>query len=438
VKFEKCEITLSIKIQAEYDIIVCGGGVAGFCAAIAAARAGVKTALVESSGMLGGVMTRGGNPEIGLFYANGKRIIGGIGWEFVNLLKKQGDAIFPDFENERVHSRLNIHVNPFEAALMMDEMCFKDGVDLYFNHSVVDVISEGTDVKTVKGAVLSSISGLSLLEGTVIIDCTGDGSVSVFAGAKYEIGDDATGDVQPATLGFVIGGYDLNDIDREKAEIAYERAKTNGELTTGDYWPNRNIYDLFFSKGINANHIHLGVKGNNLLSVEQTEARRSVSRLINWARNNIKGAENIEITGFSEELSKREWRRVVCNKKVTVEEYVNAIDYDDAVCYSYYPIDLHQNGENSLYNSDIKMGEVPKIPYGALVVKGFNNLLVAGRCICSDRLANSALRVKSSCMAIGQVAGSAAAISVKYGCGVDNVSIDDIKKLCADLGAINP
>jgi hypothetical protein len=134
----------------------------------------------------------------------------------------------------------------------------------------------------------------------------------------------------------------------------------------------------------------------------------------------------------------REWRRIKCLTQVTCEDYVAGRKYDDAVCYSYYPIDLHRTSEAPLFNIFMEENVVPTIPYSAMVVKGFSNLLVAGRCIDSDRLANSALRVKSSCMAMGQSAGVAAAIASDKQLACKDVVVDEIKGVLIKQDAIFP
>ncbi|HHV94953.1 MAG TPA: FAD-dependent oxidoreductase, partial [Clostridiaceae bacterium] len=124
---------------------------------------------------------------------------------------------------------------------------------------------------------------------------------------------------------------------------------------------------------------------------------------------------------------------------ITVDEYISAYEYPDSICNSFYPIDLHRDGMEKIYQIFLEEGKVPKIPLSALIVKGFDNLYVAGRCASGDRLAQSAFRVKASCMAMGQAAGAAAAVAVKE----NNASsrgccLDHIKEILRKDGAIVP
>lgn len=163
-----------LPILGQYDVVVGGGGVAGFCAAMQAARAGARTALVEQYGMLGGIMTGGGNPEIGLFYRGNRPVIAGIGWELVQRLAKAGWASIPEFSAEYAHSQQNVRVNGPMAAAYMDAMCEEAGVHLLLHHTLSDALTEDGRVR---GVVLPTKSGLQILKGTIFIDATGDGPV---------------------------------------------------------------------------------------------------------------------------------------------------------------------------------------------------------------------------------------------------------------------
>src|SRR5690554_1913787 len=208
-----CKYQKDIEVIGEYDVIVCGGGSAGFTAAVQAARAGLGTCLVERYGMLGGVLTTGGNTQVALFYAEGEQIVSGIGWEFVNRLEESGWASIPDFKPGVHHSCLGVKVNAPMAAWMLDEMCLEAGVKLMLHSGVTDVILSGEEnsSKKIKGVIIATKTGLKALYGKVIIDCTGDGDVAALSGAEYEIGDPVTGELQPGTLRFYFTGYDINE-----------------------------------------------------------------------------------------------------------------------------------------------------------------------------------------------------------------------------------
>jgi len=236
-------------------------------------------------------------------------------------------------------------------------------------------------------------------------------------------------------------GYDPDGISAGDVKNSFADGVENGELSRHDYWPwpNGNPYGIFVSGGDNANHIY-PVNGTDIESKTKAEieGRRSVARTVNWARKYIKGAEKAEPAACGTEVGIRETRRIIGEKYVTCEDYLEAKVYGDAICYAYYPVDLHTGNEKSLKNIFLEKGRVPTIPYGALVPKGFENLLVAGRCLSSDRLANSAVRVKAFCMAMGQAAGMAAELAIKSGVQVKDIDIIKLKENLKASGAIVP
>ena len=183
--------TVNIVRRRSYDVVVCGGGTAGFCAAVAAAKCGARTAVVERWGMLGGTMTVGGVPAPALFRAHGGQIIAGIGWELMTALAEQGFASLPEPPFDAPHPRLAVQLNPFQAAVMMDEMARQAGVELLFHQTAADVEAENGHVKAV---LTAGPEGMERIEGRVFIDCSGDGLVSALAGAGFELSDE----LQPA------------------------------------------------------------------------------------------------------------------------------------------------------------------------------------------------------------------------------------------------
>ena len=167
-----------------YDIIVCGAGSAGFCAAVAAARMGAKTALVEKYNTPGGILTVLGNNSIDQFnnpfIADKKMVITGIGWELVLRLHKEGYARIPDMNAPREnHEQYGVKVNPVAAAKIMDDMLLESGVSLYYGQSVVD--AETVDGR-IESILIATKSGLKRLGAKIFIDCTGDGDLAAFAG----------------------------------------------------------------------------------------------------------------------------------------------------------------------------------------------------------------------------------------------------------------
>ena len=148
--------------------------------------------------------------------------------------------------------------------------------------------------------------------------------------------------------------------------------------------------------------------------------------------------ENIRLAYLSPECGIRETVRIKGKKTVTQEDYLSGKRYGDDVCYSFYPIDLHTKATNGLKQIYLEEGIVPSIPRGAMLPENSKNIIVAGRCISSDKAANSALRVEATCMATGQAAGAIAALAVKNNVDVEDVSIEEIYALLRKHNAIIP
>ncbi len=423
----------------DYDVVVVGSGSAGFVAAVGAARAGVKTAIIERYGMPGGCMTVMGNNDVAQFFAHKKQIIDGIGWEFIKRCEKRGFCKIPDMFVDAPHWMYGVRVNPVGAASVIDEMLLEAGVDIYYHQPAVDVeLTEQNGKKKVDSVIISTKNGLVRLYAKVIIDASGDGDICVYAGAEYECGDNMDDHLQPATIRYFLDRTEQDDKTKKELDEKGMKIIEKKEFLNGDYTPPL-FSQMYAANGINLNHIS-GFNGskNESKTNAEIEARRYVCGLIDYLKE-TGGDKGIDIVGCSPEVAMRETRRIMCDTYITVDDYVSARDYDDAICYSFYPIDLHRDGDGGIYQVFLTDGQVPKIPLSALTPKGISNMLVAGRCASGDRLANSAFRVKASCMAMGQAAGAAAAVFVKGQCGdIREADLNEIKAILKEQNAIVP
>ena len=435
------EAKVRIARTRAFDVVVCGGGPAGFCAAVAAAREGARTALLETFGMLGGTMTVGGINAPALFHAHGRQIISGIGWELMTALAAEGSASLPEPPFDAPHPLLAVELNAFQAAVKMDEMALGAGVTLCLRQQAVAVLSENGHVEAVLAA---SPEGLERIEGRVFIDCTGDADVCAMAGAAFERGQT----LQPATLNFRVAGHRLG---AEEIQPRYERALREGRLAPEDVWGG-GIGALIHGRGrgreqcwaqnpgSNLNHVY-PFDGSNAQSRAEGEiaGRRSIDRLMRWLRAEAPGYENAFVAACSPFVTARESRRVIGREYVTGDDYIRGACPETSVCYSFYPIDVHRGDtESALDNEFHAAGRVPGVPYGALAARDFDNLMMAGRNASGDRRAQSAFRVQASCMAMGQAAGTAAAMAVREGTSVGDVNVPALRERLAQRGAIVP
>ena len=416
------QFVISPKSVLDSDVVVVGGGTAGVFAAISAAKNGAKTILVEKNSTLGGTVTAGGVNFPGLFFAWGKQIISGPCWEAIERTKNLGGAVFPEFKykSER-HWHQQIRLNMFVFRSVLTQMCLESGVEILTN-TMVSLVKEESD-----GVVLliTAKEGVHQINAKVVIDATGDANAAVLAG--YQTVKSIT--QQPATPQNHISGYSFDEVNIDM--LREELKKEN--------FPSQ----IFESKLINCLRnnkfdIHIPCQdaetsfGRTRVEIDSMEL---ITKLYSFCRR-IDGLENLTVDYYASETGVRETVRIIGENTLTAEDYINSKHFDDSICYAFYPIDLHvMEGIKQIFFEDNKVGE---IPYGALIPKGAKRILCAGRCISTDTDANSAVRVQAPCMAMGQAAGCAAAISAKQNVAVSEVPFSQLCCSLRKMGAIVP
>lgn len=421
-------------IPRHVDVVVIGGGAAGIVAAVQAARAGADTLLVEKTGMLGGTMTMGGIPYPGLFYAWGEQVIAGIGWELVNrCLSTCGDTVPDTIRDPAQHWMGHVKLNGAVIPAVCDEMVLDAGVRLLFHTMLAGVYGDDAGWQV----TLCTKTGLTTVTAAVLIDATGDANAIGLAGYALRIPDDC----QPATLCCRMTGCDWQALDLDAVNRAFEQEVQAGRCAYTDASWNTQGPDIgrwLRSGGSNANHIHhINARDSEGKTRLEVEARKSVLRLYRFLRTQP-GLEHLRLEYLSPECGVRETVTIVGEATVTADDYASGRCWDDAVCNAFYPIDLHTSETSGLDCRALQRGTVPTVPRGALLPAGSRNLLAAGRCLSSDRLANSALRVQATSMATGQAAGAMAALGVQTGIEVSALPLEQIHALLGEHGAILP
>lgn len=430
--FSKGEIVgkpYTIKKQTlKTDILVIGGGTAGVIAAIQAGRAGIKTILVENGSQLGGTTTTGGVAYPGIFFAWGKQVISGIGWELVQAAVALNDDTLPNFSipHGKNHPRHQVRLNGQLYALLIEEKCIEAGVQIRFYETPTQITFQNNNwvVQTMGKGTMTEIICNQL------IDCTGNAYAASIAG--FTLLREA--EIQPGTLTFELSGYDFNSLDLKMINARYQEALQKGELVKADF--RNNIIGLLRSKGDNISHV-MGADSTTSEShtIANIKGRTSLLQTLRFLRT-LPGLEKTKIVDMQNETAVRETYRIDGHYKITHNDYVTGKMFDDSVSYSYYPIDVHD--ENGVVPDHLKEGVVATVPIRALIPKNSRNFLVAGRCVSSDRLANSALRVQASCMGMGQAVGAAAALAFTQKKTPLEVSMPDLRRLLEEHGAIVP
>ena len=419
-------------MKTEHDVIVAGGGTAGVVAAIAAGRAGARTLLIEKNGCLGGTMTVAGVNFPALFYGGGKQVIAGIGWELVTRACAEVGQELPDQSNpDDPHWRKHIHVDKAVYAALCDDAVLGAGVDLLL-HAMPASAERTSDGWRMEACTKT---GLAPVTASVLIDATGDANLVSLAG--FEV--DRPEPVQPGTLILKLTGYDADKLDYEAIDAEFREALKNGQILHTDVgWRTHGPEGYLRRYGGNANHVTTGPAADSEgRTAAEVEARRSMMRMLRFFRRQ-KGLEGISVQWFCPEVGVRETVVIRGKATVTGEDYEAGRAYDDAVCYCYYPVDIHLDDGEGVDFRELADGVYPTIPRGAMLPAGSERLIVAGRCISGDRVAHSAYRVEAPCMATGQAAGVMAAMSVEAGVDPERLPIDDVRNALREQGAIVP
>lgn len=412
----------------KYDIVVCGGGFSGVGAAIAAAREGLSTLLIEKGNSLGGAASLAlVNPFMNLgtrIVHEGKNIsaYNGIFRKILNTLYEKG-AIGGDIGSAFLEE---------ELKLILNRMVLGAGVDILFHTIVYEVNKCGEKITSVKAAT----RGRNLeIFADCFVDATGDAQLAFLCGCPTRLGREGDGLCQPMTLCFRIGNVDKERFKaswRRLAE-AHKAALARGELKN----PRENILHFDYpAKGV----IHMNT--TRIIKLDPTDpeeltraeilGREQVFEIYEFMKANADGLEDSFIMSTASEIGVRESRMIDGDYVLTGADAKGCKKFEDAISACNYSIDIHnpEGAGTEIYG--FKDGEYYTIPYRSLIPKGASNMLVAGRCISSDHTAQSSYRIMPSVCCIGEAAGIAAALAAKGKVGVRDI---DVRELQAKIRA---
>lgn len=426
-----------VKVRAHADVVVCGGGPAGIGAAIGAARSGANTLLLENLGGLGGAGSCGLMNRLGPYHDQERMIVGGVPMEVLQRLVAMNAAIMPRpvVWTRETNNRPEYWApfDPEALKFVLDTMTAEARVKILFNARVVGaIVANGR----MQGVFIESKSGREAVRAKVVIDATGDGDVAAWAGAPYEQGRPEDSWTQPITVLFKV-----HNLDRDKAQRALAEQK---EQILGAARARGEAIPRFVSAGTdnflrpdetyyNQDHVH-GADGANVEDVTRAwiEARKIIWQQFSFAKKYIPGYENAYIAMTGSLLGVRETRRIMGEYVLTADDVLAAKKFPDAIArYACY-VDLHRVGrpgtESALNQKIPKPGTSYDIPYRCLVPKKVENLLVAGRCFSATHEGLASARPMPACMAMGQAAGVAAALSASQGISPRKVDVAALRK----------
>ncbi len=448
----------NLPVFAEAEIVVCGGGTAGAFAAKAAADLGRDVLVVEQFGSLGGSSTNGlvspvmhthieQNPQCS-YIANIVRD------KLVELGSTEGNGA---------------NFDPLMLKAVLEELCVEAGVKLLYYTMIADTVVE--DGKVV-ALVVANKNGLGLIKGKTFIDATGDGDVCVRAGANYTKGNPETGKNQPVSLRYMVsnidyeafgnfivelqrttgkwsgGSYDNGRIyvdcvanDKSKFSEIFDKAIEEGDLIPEDkaYWQGFTVIGRPNCLSFNNPEFFEMTDGTDPDHLTNTQilGKKAIIRQLKFYKKYFKGFENAYISDIASMVGIRESRNIEADYVLTAVDLLSRKKFDDMFCQSNYPVDIHGMVLRCEYNGEVADDGKPwyEIPYRSLIVKGFDNLYITGRCLGAEFLAQSSLRVQQSVRASGEAAGIGAALACERGVPPRDIDGKEVREIMIKNGA---
>jgi hypothetical protein len=394
------------------DVLVCGGGVAGTMAAVAAARHGAGVLLVERYGFLGGNATAGAVAQFNSWQTGaGRRVVAGLASEVVQRLRRYGAAgEHKAFVMSNGHRMDRIEYAPEVLKLVLDDMVSEAGVQPLMHANLLDVATDGRHIDCLR--VLTK-SGIFQLRPRVLIDCSGDLDALYRAGAGFlELGEGEA--LQPATMMFRFGPIDFGRFDAVPPDEMAALARTGfeqGHLARAALHCARDPYsrDGWF----NISRLAVDATDAMALGRAEIEGRRQAWRAASYLKGAVPGCDAGRLLAFATQVGVRESRRVEGDHVLTEQELLAPARFEDTIATGAYPIDVHPATGGGLHYQPLGEDHSYPIPYRSLIPQRFDNALAAGRGVSATHSALAAIRVMTISMAIGQAAGTAAALAAR-------------------------
>ncbi|EPI01529.1 FAD dependent oxidoreductase [Enterococcus faecalis 13-SD-W-01] len=462
-----------VGLEKQYDVVIIGGGMSGVFAAIAAARNGVKTLIIDQNGYFGGSLTANGVGPMMTFFAGEKQVIQGLGEEMVQRLKEKGYSPGHVLDSTNYIS----YVTPFSAEglkIVLDEMVTEAGADVLFHTYLIDFIEAEGEIKEI---IVANKDGVTSIKSHVFIDATGDGDLAFLAGVPYQLGREEDEAMQPMTMNLKVYNVDTEKLrkavldDPEKFprlnrdlsvmknteilsfvgfEKEFEQAKKEGRISI----PREDI--LFFETNTSGEFImntsriinESGVSAESLTRAEML-GRKQCEELYAFLVSSIPGFEDAKIAYTGPSVGVRGTRQIKGIYTLTNQDVLENKSFPSVIAHSGYPIDIHNpKGEGTISVHVDQKEELAhdsfdksvfdkyyQIPYEIMLTKEWGNLIVTGRCVSASFEAQAAIRTTPTMTALGQAAGTAAALSAKQEKDVKEIDICQLQSLLKEQGS---
>jgi hypothetical protein len=453
-----------------FDVIVLGGGSAGVAAAVASARNGARTALIEAGPMLGGELLTGMTVD-GAINGRGEDTVGGVLTDLLQICRDMGGFV----------AKLNdwrliqyVAYDPEIMKIAIPQLVFGADVTVFLQTFAEDIVQEKS---TIRGIVVRNKGGRHLLTASNFVDASGDGDLCAMAGAEMlsvERGEKP----QPMSMMFRMANVETDALlsyvrqnpecvavgesdairggrtDREITEEIYRQGqpcvffKGDGPLLgdaihRGDMFPTALIMiqptsDARREVCINATRVTLDepTRADNMATALRVLSGQ-VFQCARFLRQSVPGFGSASISGMSPRIGIRETRRVVGDYMLTEDDVLQARKRDDGVAKGCHHVDIHQDGTGQI-RIPVADGGSYDIPLGSLLPKGIDNVVIAGRCLSASREAQGSARVMGSCMAMGQAAGSLTAMAASQSnhSKLRDIPVQRLRHTLRDQGAI--
>ncbi len=437
-------ITYTKKIPVSYrcEVLVVGGGSAGATAAIAAARAGAETLLIERYGFLGGTSTAVLDTFYGFYTPGreGKKVVGGIPDAVVDGLRKYGMC----FERPNTYGAgTGITYNPEHLKAVWENLVTQAGARVLLHSWVQDVWAEDGRVT---GVLVASKSGLQRIEANVVVDASGDADVCHYAGVPYEL----AGELEPAQT--LTTTFKMCNVDAERRAAVTKDQLHELMMQAGE----SGLYQLPRREGSDHETPVPGITATvmtrirsfeqregrtinatdpDLLSEAEMAGRQQALEYARFLRDRVPGYEKADLVGFSVQIGVRETRRVYGEYRLTREDVLEARQFDDQIGLCGAPMEDHHLGADTKWQY-LPEGECVGIPYRSLLPRNTRNLLVAGRCFSATHDAHTSVRSMAQCMTMGQAAGTAAAMATARKVAPGELSSEELRERLRQMGGI--
>ena len=422
----------SVPTIADVDVLVCGGGPAGIGAAIRAARLGVSVMIIESQGCLGGIATAG------MMSHWGGRSSSKVMQEIFSLTYEKAQNVGWTDENGCGTNSIFHDVQ----KIVLEEMMVKENVRVLYHTMFCKAVTENG---AIVGAIVENKSGRGFIKAKRVVDSTGDGDVAASAGVPYCKGRETDGRMQPCTIMFKVGGVDYSRaVFPPSFETTIELPKGEIQSLGKEHLPFPAGHVLLYPQPTPGT---VCCNMTNAIEIDGTDAesltkgiftcRSQIIPIVKFLREYVPGYERCWLMSSASLIGIRETRHFEGLESLNKDDILNAKIFDNwVVRRAHFNFDVHNLTGASLDKTGIqknwKQNNDYTIPYGCLLPKNVENLLLSGRNISGPHMAHSNFRIMSVCIALGEAAGTAAALSVKQNKHLRDVNVKEIQEIVGE------